>query len=444
MTLALSVLAVFVLTLGTGFFVAQEFAYVSADRIELSRQAAAGDRRAGSAIDVMRRLSFMLSAAQVGITVTGLLVGFLAAPAFAPVLEPALTGVGLPEAAVPGLAVTGAFIFAIVIQMVLGELFPKNLALARSEALAKGLASSTHVYLASVGWLVRVFDGSASWLLRKLGIEPVEELHHGATLEELGLIIGEAHAGGSLTPELSGVLGRALRFSGRSAGGSMVPRPDVVSVHSATPINEFVALIAEHGYSHYPVHGTTTDEVLGVAGVRELMGIPADRLDEMTMADIARTPMLVPDSLSLWAVADQMREADDEFACVVDEYSGLAGIITLEDILEELLGNIEDETDHDQIMAVQSGDWWTLDAGLRVDEAASYTGLRLPEDDAYETIAGLIVARLGRFAEPGDQLVVDGGVEITVDSLARRVPSQVRLRSFDGEASDGVADGDRL
>lgn len=443
MTLAISISAVFVLTFGTGYFVAQEFAYVSADRIELSRQAESGDRRAASAIDVMRRLSFMLSAAQIGITVTGLLVGFMAAPAFAPLLEPVSTWIGLPEAAVPGIAVTGAFIFATVLQMVLGELFPKNLALARADRLAKALAPSTHVYLAVAGWLVRIFDDSASWLLRKAGFQPVEELHHGATLEELGMIIRDARARGSLTPELSGVLGRALKFSDRTAGGSMVPRPDVISVHAASALTEFVELIGEHGHSHYPVHGQTTDEVLGVAGVRELMNVRADQLGELTMADIARTPMLVPDSVPLSAVADQMREADDEFACVVDEYGGLAGIITLEDILEELLGNIADESDDDELVAVQTGDGWELDAGQRVDEVATYTGLRLPEGDEYETIAGMIVARLGRFAEPGDQLVVDGDVEITVESLERRVPSQVRIRSFEGERLQHDSGGDQ-
>lgn len=413
----MGVAAIVALTGGTGYFVAQEFAFVSADRVELSRQAAAGDKRAASAIVVMQRLSFMLSAAQIGITVTGLLVGLLAVLTLGP----------------------WGFVVATIVQMVLGELFPKNLAIARAERMAKTLAPSTQFYLALCGWLVRIFDSSAQWLLRKFGFEPVEELHHGATLQELGYIIGQSRANGSLSAELSGVLGRALRFSDRPASSSMIPRPNVVSIHSTATAASFIGVIAEHGHSHYPVHGATTDEVVGVISVRELMQVPRERLERMTVADLARSALLVPDSLPLPAVVEQMHERDDEFACVVDEYGGLAGIITLEDIAEELLGNISDENDVDRIVATRAGEWWQLDAGLRVDEVASHTGLPLPESDDYDTVAGLIVAELGRFAEPGDLLVVDGGVEIKVESLARHVPSQVKVRRRSDSARANAA-----
>lgn len=434
----LGVAAVFVLTFGTGYFVAQEFAYVSADRLELSRQAKAGDKAAASAIAVMQRLSFMLSAAQIGITVTGLLVGLIARPAFSPLLEPLLVDLGLPDSAATGVAITVGFIVATVLQMVLGELFPKNLALAKAESLAKALAPSTHLYLALSGWLVRIFDNTARWILRMVGIEPVEELHHGATVQELGYIIGESRAGGELSDELSGVLRRALKFSERTAGRAMVPRPAVVTVRAATTAAELVTVIGEHGHSHYAVRAATTDEVLGVVGVRELMKLPYERLGQVTAADLARWPLLIPDSLPLPAVVEQMRDSGDEFACVVDEYGGLAGIITLEDIAEELVGDIADENDEDSASAVRAGEWWQLDAGLRIDEAASHTGLPLPESDDYDTVAGLIVATLGRFAEPGDQLVIGDDVEIEVDTLSRHVPSQVRARRHPAASAPGT------
>lgn len=426
-TAALGVLAVFVLTAGTGFFVAQEFAYVAADRVELSRQAKGGDKRAASAIQVMERLSFMLSAAQIGITVTGLLVGFIAQPAFAGLLRPLLEQVGLSEAAISGFAVGLGFVLATLIQMVMGELFPKNLALARAEPLAKRLARSTLVYLAISGPVVRLFDNSARWVLRKVGIEPVEELHHGATLEELGYVISESRANGSLSAELSGVLGRALHFSERTVGAAMVPRPDVVSARVSDSAEAVLDLVATHGHSHFPVRGTSTDEVVGVVGVRELMHVEPSRFAQMTVEDLARPPLLFPDSLALPAAVERMAENDDEFACVVDEYGGLAGIVTLEDIAEELIGDIADENDQQHVSVTQEDGWWRLEAGLRVDEAALQTGLPLPESGDYDTVAGMIVAKLGRFAEPGDHLMVDD-LEITVDSLSRRVPSQVRVR----------------
>ncbi|PAK24663.1 hypothetical protein CJD44_21320, partial [Streptomyces sp. alain-838] len=188
----LGVLAVFVLTAGTGYFVAQEFAYVSADRLALAREADAGDWKAARALKVLARLSFMLSGAQLGITVTGLVVGFIAEPSVSALLRPVLSGLGVPDGAVTGISVVLAFVLATIVQMVLGELAPKNLAIAVPERLAKSLSGSTLAYLKVVGPVVRVFDGAANKLLRKVGIEPVEELHHGATLEELGHLIGES------------------------------------------------------------------------------------------------------------------------------------------------------------------------------------------------------------------------------------------------------------
>ncbi|TDE11777.1 hemolysin family protein [Jiangella asiatica] len=445
MSAAAAILAVFVLTFGTAYFVAQEFAYVTADRVELTRQAEAGDKRAASAVRVMRRLSFMLSAAQVGITVTGLIVGLIAEPAFAQVVRPALESVGLPDAAVPGVSVAVGFVVATVIQMVLGELFPKNLALATPERLAKLLASSTHVYLAVSGPVVRLFDNSANWVLRKVGIEPVQELHHGATLEELGHIIGESEAQGSLSSHLSGILARALSFSDHTAGEAMVPRPDVRGVKATDTAAAVIELIATYGHSNYPVRGEGTDEVLGVVGVRELMYVAPQDVATTSVGDIARPALLVPDSLPLPALVERMQDTADEFACVVDEYGGLAGIVTLEDVAEELVGDITDETDQQAVLVSRDGDWWRLDAGLRVDEAAAYTGLPLPESDDYDTVAGLIVAALGRFAEPGDRLLVGAArtngsgetIEIEVVSVARHVPEIVRLREVDAAGVRG-------
>ncbi len=438
MSAALGILAVVVLTVGTGYFVAQEFAYMSADRVELTRQAAAGDRRAASAIRVMERLSFMLSAAQVGITVTGIVVGFIAEPAFSRALRPVLSALGLPAAAISAVSVAMGFIVAIAVQMVLGELFPKNLAIAKPEALAKALAASTHVYLAVSGPVVRLFDSSATWILRALGIEPAEQLHHGANLEELGHIIDEAEAHGSLPPQLSGVLGRALTFSDRTAGEAMVPRPDVVRTHSRTTVDAVVDLIATRGHSNFPVHDAGSDDVVGVIGVRELLHVAHETASTTRVGDIARPALVVPDSLPLPAVVERMRERDDEFACVLDEYGGLAGIITLEDVAEELVGEITDESDADVPPAARVNDWWELDARLRVDEAAAHTGVELPASEDYDTVSGLIMSQLGRIAEPGDRLVLPAGVEITVVSLARHVPKRVRLRRVPAPA-DGVA-----
>ncbi|MFI1720814.1 hemolysin family protein [Streptomyces sp. NPDC020489] len=427
----LGLLAVFVLTAGTGYFVAQEFAYVSVDRLALAREAEAGDRRAARALTVLERLSFMLSGAQLGITVTGLVVGFIAEPSVSALLEPALTGIGIPEGAVGGISVTLAFVLATVVQMVLGELAPKNLAIAVPERLAKSLAGSTLAYLKVVGPLVRVFDGAANRLLRKVGIEPVEELHHGATLEELGHLIGESHEQGELPKETAELIDHALEFSERTLDEVMVPRVDAVFVRKDATAAEAVDLIAKHGHSTYPVLGDHPDDVPGVVGVRELTRLPAAMLAATTAGALARRPLLLPDTLPLPDAVEQMREGDDEFAVVLDEHGGVAGIVTYEDIAEELVGDIADETDTVIEVAVADGTGWLVDAGRRLDEVADATGVELPEDDDYDTVAGLIVDRLGRFPAIGDRLTVEltdgGSAVIVVRTLDRHVPERVRI-----------------
>ncbi|MER7404810.1 hemolysin family protein [Streptomyces sp. NPDC000070] len=428
----LGLLAVFVLTCGTGYFVAQEFAYVSADRLALAREAESGDRKAARALKVLERLSFMLSGAQLGITVTGLVVGFIAEPSVSALLRPALSGMGIPDAAVSGISVVLAFALATVVQMVLGELAPKNLALAVPERLAKSLAASTLAYLKVVGPLVHIFDGAANKLLRKIGIEPVEELHHGATLEELGHLIGESHEQGALPKDTAALLDHALEFSERTLDEVMVPRADAVFVRKDATAAEAVDLIAKHGHSNYPVLGDHPDDISGVLGVAELMHVPADRLTGTTAGALARSPLLLPDTLPLPDAVTQMRERDDEFAVVLDEHGGVAGIVTYEDIAEELVGDIADESDTVTEVAVADGDGWLVDAGRRLDEVAEATGIELPEEEDYDTVAGLIVDRLGRFPTVGDQVTVElpegGPTVIEVRTLDRHVADRVRIQ----------------
>ncbi len=432
----LGLLAVLVLTAGTGYFVAQEFAYVSVDRLALAREAERGDKRAARALKVLERLSFMLSGAQLGITVTGLIVGFIAEPSVSAVLGPALTGLGVPDAAITGISVTSAFVLATAVQMVLGELAPKNLAIAVPERLAKSLAASTLAYLKVVGPVVRVFDGAANRLLRGIGIEPVEELHHGATLEELGHLIGESHEQGQLPKDTAELLDHALEFSDRALDEVMVPRVDAVFVRKEVTTAEAVRLIAAHGHSNYPVLGEHPDDVAGVLGVRELARLSADRLSGTTAGAVARRPLLLPDTLSLPDAVRQMRAADDEFAVVLDEHGGVAGIVTYEDIAEELVGDIADESDVVTEVAVADGRGWLVDAGRRPDEVADVTGVELPDEEDYDTVAGLIVYRLGRFPAIGDRVTVElpDGDQAVIDvrTLDRHVPARVRLQRLGG------------
>ncbi|MDL4773669.1 hemolysin family protein [Actinomadura xylanilytica] len=434
----LGVVAVLLLTAATGYFVAQEFAFVAADRASLSEAAERGDIPAKRALKVVGGLSFMLSGAQLGITMTTLVVGFIAKPALAELIEPLLELTGVPAGATGAISLATGFVLATLVQMLLGELFPKNLALARAESLARALAASTLVYLTVAGPLIRLFDRAATRLLRAVGVEPVEELHGGVTLEDLGDIIGKSHSAGHLPADLSGLLDRALSFGDRTADEVMVPRPQVRTLPGTATVAELVELIRETGHTAYPVYGQEVDDVIGVAGVREVVD---DALDPATpIRRVARPALLVPGSQPLYGVMDQMRDTGEEFACVVDEYGGLAGILTFEDVAEELVGEIADETDaHETAPTTGPDGSWLVDAGMRIDEIGRLTGLALPEGDAYDTLGGLAMAELRRLPCPGDRLTVEldpaagpaGQVQLEIVSVARRVAEKIRLRHSD-------------
>ncbi|MFI0481566.1 hemolysin family protein [Actinomadura sp. 9N215] len=443
MNAVLGLVAVLVLTAATGYFVAQEFAFVTADRALLDQRAADGDRAAARAVRVMRRLSFMLSGAQLGITVTALVVGFIAKPALADLIDPALRAGGVPDAASGGVAVALGFGLATVVQMILGELFPKNLALVRAEPMARALAASTLVYLTVAGPLIRLFDAAANRLVRAAGIEPVEELHHGATLQELGHIIGESRE--KLQAGHAALLERALAFSERDAEEVMVPRVDVVTVPAAALAAELSDVISASGHSRYPVVGESVDDLVGVVGLEDLILLSPDAAGRTRVGDIARAPVLLPSSLPLPEVLLRLRSAGAPMACVMDEYGGFAGLVTWEDVAEELVGEIADENEPGEDLAIRTGEWWTTDAGLRMDEVAHETGIALPEGD-YETVAGLLLKRLGRVARPGDVVTVDlpptrldepaRTAYIEVLTVHRHVPELIRVRTVTAEAED--------
>jgi len=421
-------LLVLVVTVVTGYFVAQEFGYVAADRGRLRRDAEQGDQAAVRALKVTERLSFVLSGAQLGITVTALLVGYVAEPFLGEGFSALLGGAGVPTAVSLPLSVALALLIATVVQMVLGELAPKNLAIARAETLAKALSRSTLMYLTVFGPIIRLFDRAAAGLLRRIGIEPIEELPEGATSEDLEQIIRESRANGGLDPELSTLLDRGLDFRGRTAVEAMIPRVDVHTIPATGTAADVVALLDTHR-SRFPVRGDEVDEIVGVVSIADILAIaPADR-SSVPVSSVMSAPVLVPSSLRLPTVLERLRSAHRQLACVVDEFGGFAGIITLEDIAEELVAQIRDEDDEAEPAPVRQPDGsWLVPARWRIDEITDATGVDLPVGDDYETVSGLVLARLGRVAQAGDSVTLDGGsLSVRVESVDRHVPLTVRI-----------------
>ncbi|MFF0344224.1 hemolysin family protein [Kribbella sp. NPDC004875] len=432
---------ILVLTVATGYFVSQEFAYVAVDRSRLRTLAEGGDAAAARALKVTARLSFVLSGAQVGITITALLAGYFAEPYLGEGLEHLLGAAGVPQAVSMSVSVILALLLATIIQMVLGELAPKNLAIAKAEAIALRLARSTLLYLTVAGPVIHLFDSASNRILRRVGIEPVEELPQGATPQELDRIIETSYEQGLLDQDTMRLLDRGLDFRGRTAGEAMVPRVDVVTMHRDEPLTRVVEL-QDTGHSRFPVIGESVDEVIGVVGIGDVVELePADR-GTIAVGSLASPPVAVPTTLPLPGVLERLRVARRQLAIVVDEYGGFAGIVSLEDIAEELVGEIRDEDDLPETGLVQGGDGsWVVPARWRLDEVAEATGVQLPDSDDYETVSGLVMARLGRIPVVGDDLVVElpqridhegkpiptESVRLTVQTIERRVPGIVMM-----------------
>lgn len=331
--------------------------------------------------------------------------------------------------------------FSTVVQMVLGELAPKNLAIARTEALAKALSRSTLAYLAIAGPLIRLFDLASNKLLRMVGIEPVEELPHGATPADLHRIIDESREGGHLDAELTGLLDRGLEFRTLVAEQAMTPRVDVYTIRADEPAIRVVQLL-DTGHSRFPVVGDGVDDIVGVVSIAEVLTLEPTERAGTPVSRIAAPPLLVPASLPLPGVLERLRAEHRQLACVVDEYGGFAGVISFEDIAEEVVGPIQDEDDRPEATATTRADGsWLVPGRWRMDEIEQATGIALPEGEDYDTLGGLVMERLGRTPQPGDRVVVPEVAEPVVDEPARARSVRLEVVSVRRHVPDTVAIG---
>jgi CBS domain containing-hemolysin-like protein len=430
--------------------VAQEFAYVAVDPEKLRAMADDGDLAAERALRVTQRLSFVLSGAQVGITVTALLAGYVAEPYLGRGTADLLGMTGLSETVSTSISMVFALLFATVVQMVLGELAPKNLAIAKPETLARALSRSTLIYLAVAGPLIRMFDATANRLLRAIGIEPIEELPQGATSEDLDRIIANAGSEGTLdgprrpaARPRPGLPGPDRRRGDASPCGRDHDRPERAGVAGR----------GLAGNRPLPVPGDGVDDVIGVVSIADVVTLEAAARITTAVRDLATEPVILPESARLPEVLDRLKSAHRQLAIVVDEYGGFAGIITLEDVAEELVGEIRDEDDLPEPVIEKADDGtWVIPGRARVDEIAEATGIQLPDHDNYDTVSGLILARLGHLPALREQIemplppVVDadgkpvpqGAARLTVLAVRRHVPDRIALTVIHDHAdSDG-------
>ena len=432
LTTLLPLLAFVLLTAANAGFVAAEFALVTVDRAEIDQQASSGDRKARTVRRALRELSFQLSGAQLGITLCTLLTGYLAEPAIAHLLEPVIRPIagGMTD----GVGHVVALLIATLFSTLFGELVPKNAALARPMPIARTTAGPQRIFSKLFSWLITLLNGSANWLVRRLGVEPQEELASARSPEELGLLAAISAQAGALPRETAVLLQRTIRFGDKRAAEAMTPRVDVVALRADATIADLLGTAVQTGYSRFPIYVQTLDQVTGVVTVTDALGVPPVRRPATTVAAVAREPIFVPESLDLDGVLEALRKGGMDIAVVVDEYGGTDGVVSVEDLVEELVGEISDEHDVEETTTAHGLPDLTapgaertvlVDGVLREDELAEQTGFRMPEGP-YETLAGFLMARLGHIPAVGESWK-ERGWEFTVVEVDRRRIEQVRV-----------------
>lgn len=409
--------------IANGFFVAAEFALVAVDRARIEADVEAGRRRARLALSLLRRMSFHLSGAQLGITVTSLLIGLLAEPAIASLLEP-LIGNVVGDAAVHGVSLAIAIAVATIVQMVVGELVPKGLAIARPERTAYLVAPAVAIYGVVFGPLIRLLDGAANRTVRAMGVEPAEEMSQVRTLRELQSVVAASAEEGTLADGASRLLTRSIRFESKTAEDILVPRTAVKALQRDDTVDDLVELAVRTGHSRFPVYGETIDDILGTVHVRAVHDVPRDRRSRVRVGQLLRPPVVVPESRDIGDVLIDLKSSGSHLAVVADEYGGTAGIITLEDILEEIVGEIGDEHDPGRSVGASSrvAGEWVLPGTLHPDELADQTACAIPEGE-YETIAGFMLDRLGHIPVIGERVEWEGWAFLVEEMDRRRIAS---------------------
>ena len=441
MTELLLLAASLALVLACGVFVAAEFAFVTVDRAAVDREASDGNRAALGVQSALRSLSTQLSGAQVGITVTNLAIGFLAEPAIAELVRGPLEDAGLPPSAVRPVAIGIGLFLATTLTMVFGELVPKNLAIAKPLGTAKGTQALQRGFTKAMHYPIRVLNGSANAIVRRLGIEPQEELRSARTSAELASLIRRSARQGTLDTETADLMERSVTFGRRTAGEIMTPRVHMDSVDATSPVLAVIDLARSTGHSRFPVVSGENDNVVGAVHVKNAVAVDFAERSSRRVRSIMVEATVVPETLRLDPLLALLRNEGFQMAVVVDEYGGTAGVVTLEDVVEEIVGDIADE--HDPLgsrVRKRRDGAWSVSGLLRPDEVASATGITLPEHDDYDTVAGLFLQMLGRMPESGDEVVVE--LPVRVDEQGEPLEAEeavIVVERLDGLRIDRLA-----
>ena len=436
MTEALLVAVALLLTFVCGVFVAAEFSLTTIERGELERAAAEGERGAGAALAAVRTLTIQLSGAQLGITVTGLVIGMLAQSSVSKLLRRPLRAAGLSASGASSAALVLGTALSTVALMVIGELVPKNWAIARPLPVAKAVAGPQRAFTAAFGPFIRHLNNAANRVLRRMGLEPAEELASARGPHELRALARHSAKEGALEADTAELFVRTIGLADLTAENVMTPRVQVTALEEQATAEDVANATRATGLSRFPIYRGTLDSVIGTVHIKDVLAVPADRRPRLPVTELLREPLLVPESLTVDRLLHRF-SSNRSMVVVIDEYGGTAGVATLEDIVEEVVGEVRDEHDPQELpdlLFVREDDRgrrvYDADGATRTEDRLERIGLHAP-DGPYETLAGLIAERLGRIPETGDAVELDGWrIEVT-DAAGHRA-ARARLVSPPG------------
>jgi len=416
-----------------GLFVAAEFALITVDRATIDKATRKGDKQAAGVGVALKSLSTQLSGAQIGITITNLAIGYLAQPSIATLLRSPLEAVGISGTTVSGVSVAIALLLATAATMIFGELIPKNLAITMPLQTAKSIQKFQRSFSWVMAYPIKLCNGTANWILRRLRIEPQEELASARSAEELSSLVRRSAEKGTLPEETALMLERSLAFGERRAEEVMTPRARLESIPATATVNEVLELAKHTGFSKFPVTGEDIDNIVGIVHVKHAVTIPRKKRGSMQVSKIMKEPVLAPSNLQLDPLLETLRSGGLQMAVIIDEFGGTDGIVTIEDLIEELVGELKDEHDQSNMLVQQlNNKKWLLSGLLRPDEASQIINVALPEEEEFETLGGLVTERLEKLPEQGDIARVtaldrDGREQIVILKVTRMDGHRVDL-----------------
>lgn len=436
MTEWLLVLAGVALTFGTAVFVAAEFSFVALDKPTVQRAVDEGDHAAGRVLSSLRQLSTQLSASQVGITLTTLVLGYIAEPSVGRLLATPVAALGVPAAAVDPVSAGLALFLATVFSMVFGELVPQFLGISEPLGVAKLVALPVRIFSVVTRPLIIVLNGSANLVLKIFGITPQEELSGARTPQELASLVRRSAAAGTLDETTARLVTRSLDFGEQTAADVMTPRVRCTAIERTASAADVLRLARRTGHSRFPVIGEDWDDVDGLVHVKRAIAVPHERREDVPVSALMIAPTLVPETIRLDPLLLLLRGSGMQLAVVVDEYGGTSGLVTLEDVIEEIVGEVSDEHDRSRTTGREMTDGsWTVPGLWRPDEVHDRLGADVPEGPAYETVGGFVMAALGRVPAVGDTVTVPGWT-LRVEAMDGRRVDRLRFTPHPPEPDD--------